>query len=121
MDRQTLIDNALSLSDSIRDLQTVQLESLEALHETRLNIDLETSGILAKVSEERTEDGKPKFTNEASRKAEVNVRASQSEDLQDKIKVAEELEAKYKRGQIVLEHSLRVFKVYDSALRSLAN
>lgn len=117
---EPVLDKIYSFPAEIRRQQTVMAGARRNLEDARSNLELARQVVVAGVLSETIGDGKPKFSNEKAREAEITQRLSADPGYQAAQKAFRDTEDAVNSAQFELDRLHNEFSAYKAASRVLA-
>ena len=115
-----VIDNLLSLPANICSQEKVLAMFKRKLDDAKSELDLAKQVIVAVVISETNEDGKPRYTNEKAREAEIAKRMNVGSEYQKVLKKVREAEEEVNSEQFEMNCLLNEFSAYRAVAKILA-
>lgn len=102
--------NAMECSQNIHDFDMKILDHALWLEEGRKRLTTEEMDVALQVATE-TENGKPKFSNETARKAEISARLASADWYQEFADILRDREKEMKLAQIERDSAYRLYQI----------
>lgn len=116
-----VIDKIYTFPTEIRRQQDLLLSAKKILEDAKSNLKLAEQVIVAMVVSETDGNGKPRYSNEKAREAEIAQRLANEPDCQRALQTFRDAESKVSSDQFELDRLYNEFSAYKIAAQVLAS